>query len=293
MFHRLPYLTAEAFRGLFRHRIVIISSLATTFLCSFLLIASLCALSFAISISMRSASLYRIEAFFLEAPKPYEADSLMNFVAEMENVASLIFVSENEALAEFKESFPEEMLHLIDGNPLPASLRIQVTASAHNTESIKKLLNRLLLLPEISVTQAPMKWIERWESFKVYFFAVPIAVSALMLGVLWLIMWNAMRLTLMSRKALVENIKYSGGTPFFIQFPFVLEGLIQGLAGAGLAAALFLFLEKTIVDFFPFPVFFEFTQKSRLASLFVLLFVTLSEASVSFITVRKFLSKGV
>jgi len=217
----------------------------------------------------------------------------MNFVAEMENVASLIFVSENEALAEFKESFPEEMLHLIDGNPLPASLRIQVTASAHNTESIKKLLNRLLLLPEISVTQAPMKWIERWESFKVYFFAVPIAVSALMLGVLWLIMWNAMRLTLMSRKALVENIKYSGGTPFFIQFPFVLEGLIQGLAGAGLAAALFLFLEKTIVDFFPFPVFFEFTQKSRLASLFVLLFVTLSEASVSFITVRKFLSKGV
>jgi cell division transport system permease protein len=289
--HRLPYLITEALKGLFRHRLVIIPSLATTFLCSFLLIASLSVLAFAISLSTRSASLYRMEAFFLEPPSPAEADSILNVAAAMEGIGSLIFVSEEEALEEFKKSFPEEMLYLIEGNPLPASLRIQVSASAQSVIGIQRISGKLLAFPEISVVQTPMEWIKRWEDFKWYFFAIPIAVSAFMFSILWLIMWNAMRLTLISRRNLVENIKYSGGTPFFMQFPFVLEGLLQGLAGAGSAVLLFSFLEKNIVRYFPFLI--EFTQNNWLASLLVLLLVATSEAAVSFFTVRKFLVKGI
>jgi cell division transport system permease protein len=281
---------AEAFRGLLRHRLVIIPSLATTFLCSFLLIASMNALSFAVSLSMRSASLYRVEAFFLNTPSPAEADSLLQTVASFENVSSLIYFSDEQALEEFKNSFPEDMLYLVEGNPLPASLRIQIRANAQNIETIEKISNRLLSMPEISVVQSPTEWIKRWEGFKWHFFAIPIAVSAFMLIILWLIMWNAIRLTLISRKELVNNIKYSGGTPFFIQFPFVLEGLLQGLAGAGLAAILFSMSQNTILEYF--PILSEFTQKNWLASIFVLLFVAISEAAVNFFTVRKFLMKG-
>jgi cell division transport system permease protein len=248
-------------------------------------------LAFAISLSTRTASLYRLEAFFLNPPTQAEADSILNAVAAMESVGSLIFVSKEEALEEFKKSFPETMLYLVEGNPLPASLRIQVTTSAQSISGIQKISDKLLTLPEITVVQTPMDWIKRWEDFKWHFFAMPIAVSALMFSILWLIMWNAMRLTLISRKDLVENIKYSGGTPFFIQFPFVLEGLLQGLIGAGCAILLFHLLEKNIINYF--PLVSEFTQKSWLASLLVLLFVATSEAAVSFFTVRKFLIKGI
>jgi len=291
MLHRLPYLTAEAFRGLLRHRLVIIPSLATTFLCSFLLIASMNALSFAVSLSMRSASLYRIEAFFLNTPKPAEVDSVLKIVENFESVSSLDYISDEQALEEFKKSFPEDMLYLVEENPLPASLRIQIRANSQNLETIQKTSKRLLAIPEISVVQAPIEWIERWENFKWHFFAIPMAVSAFMLIILWLIMWNAIRLTLLSRKELVNNIKYSGGTPFFIQFPFVLEGLLQGLIGAGLAAILFNLIEKPIVEYF--PLLSEFIQKSQMASIFVLLFVAVSEAAVSFFTVRKFLARGI
>jgi cell division transport system permease protein len=291
MFNRLPYLATEAFRGLSRHRLVIIPSLATTFLCSFLLIASMKSLSFAVQLSSQSASLYRIEAFFLNAPKPEEADSISKIVANFEDISSLVYVPDEQALEEFKKSFPEDMLYLVDGNPLPASLRIQIRANSQNIQTVQKISERLLSMPEISVVQAPTEWIKRWESFKWHFFAIPAGISALMLTILWLIMWNAMRLTLISRRELVNNIKYSGGTEFFIQFPFVLEGLLQGLIGAGLAAALFGFAEKTIIDFF--PIFSGFTQKNLNASLFVLLFVAVSEAIVSFFTVRKFLVRGI
>jgi len=270
---------------------VIIPSLATTFLCSFLLIASMNALSFAVSLSMRSASLYRIEAFFLNTPKPAEADSVLKIVENFESVSSLDYISDEQALEEFKKSFPEDMLYLVEENPLPASLRIQIRANSQNLETIQKTSDRLLAMPEISVVQAPVEWIKRWENFKWHFFAIPMAVSAFMLVILWLIMWNAMRLTLISRRELVNNIKYSGGTPFFIQFPFVLEGLLQGLVGAGLAALLFNFIEKPIVEYF--PLLLEFTQKSQAASIFVLLFVAISEAAVSFFTVRKFLARGI
>jgi cell division transport system permease protein len=240
---------------------------------------------------MHSASLYRIEAFFLNAPTPAEADSISKTVASFESVASLIYISEEQALEEFRNSFPEDMLYLVEGNPLPASLRIQIRTSSQNIETIQKISENLRTMPEISTVQTPMEWIKRWESFKWHFFAIPIAVSALMLGILWLIMWNAMRLTLISRKELVNNIKYSGGTPFFIQFPFVMEGLLQGLIGAGLAIILFGFIEKTVLLYF--PIFSEFTQKSPYAILFVLLFVAISEATVSYFTVRKFLARGI
>jgi len=291
MFNRLPYLTTEAFRGLWRHRLVIIPSLATTFLCSFLLITSINTLGFAVQLSTQSASLYRIEAFFLKAPKPEEADSISKVVASYESVSSLIYVSDEQAMEEFKKSFPEDMLYLVEGNPLPASLRIQIRANAQTIQTIQKLSQKLLAMPEISVVQSPTEWIQRWESFKWHFFAIPAGIAALMLAILWLIMWNAMRLTLISRKELVNNIKYSGGTQFFIQFPFVMEGLLQGLIGAGLAAILFEFAQKTVIDYF--PILSEFMAKNLNASLFVLLFVAMSEAAVSFFTVRKFLVRGI
>jgi cell division transport system permease protein len=292
MFQRLPYLVAEAFKSLSRHRLVIIPSLATTFLCSFLLITSMNALSFSISLSTHSASLYRIEAFFAEPPKQAEADSIAEIVASFEGISSLVYVSDEQALEEFKKTFPvEKMLYLVEGNPLPASLRIQIRPSLQNFETIKKISERLLSMPEFSDAQAPVDWIKRWEDFKWHFFAIPIIVSTLMLGILWLIMWNAMRLTLISRKELVNNIKYSGGTPFFIQFPFVLEGLLCGLIGAGLAAVLFSLLKNSIHKYF--PIISELTQNSNSASLFVLLFVAASEAAISFATVRKFLKRGI
>ena len=227
----------------------------------------------------------------MNTPKPAEADSVLKIVENFESVSSLDYISDEQALEEFKKSFPEDMLYLVEENPLPASIRIQIRANSQNLETIQKISKRLLAMPEISVVQAPVEWIERWENFKWHFFAIPMAVSAFMLIILWLIMWNAMRLTLISRKELVNNIKYSGGTPFFIQFPFVLEGLLQGLIGAGLAVILFNFIEKPVVEYF--PLLSQFTQKSQMASIFVLLFVAISEAAVSFFTVRKFLARGI
>jgi cell division transport system permease protein len=249
------------------------------------------ALNFAVSLSMHSASLYRVEAFFLNGLTPAEADSISKIAASFESVSSLFYVSEEQAMEEFKKSFPEDMLYMVEGNPLPASLRLQIRTNFQNIKTIQKISEDLRAMPEISAVQTPTEWIKRWENFKWHFFAIPIATSALMLGILWLIMWNAMRLTLISRKELVNNIKYSGGTPFFIQFPFVMEGLLQGLIGAGLAVILFSFIEKTVLLYF--PIFSEFMQKGQNASIFVLLFVAISEAAVSFFTVRKFLARGI
>lgn len=286
--NRLSYLILEAFKGLYRHRIVIIPSIATTFLCSFLLITSMNILSSAISIAMRSASLYKMEAFFLETPP--NIDSISKYIENFEDIGSLTYISETEALEEFKKSFPQDMLYLVEGNPLPASIRIQLKPNSQNLQTIQKLSENLLKIPEISTVQVPTEWIKKWESFKHYFFLIPIVISAFMFGILWLIMWNSIRLTLISRKNLVNNIKYSGGTLFFILFPFVLEGLLQGLAGAGFAAILFGLLKNNLLEFF--PVLTEFTDKSRLIAISILLFVALSEMFVSFFTVKKFLTKG-
>ncbi len=99
--------------------------------------------------------------------------------------------------------------------------------------------------------QAPVEWVERISSWKFSLLFWPFSISFLLLTTLSLIIGNSVRLSLFSRKLLVENMKYAGGSSFFIVFPFVLEGLIQGLVGSLLSVFFFIFLFNSLQNLLP------------------------------------------
>jgi cell division transport system permease protein len=57
---------------------------------------------------------------------------------------------------------------------------------------------------------------------------------------------NTIRLSIFSRRREIEVMKLVGATNWFVRGPFMLEGLLQGLAGS-VAAIVLLFLGKQIV----------------------------------------------
>ena len=94
--------------------------------------------------------------------------------------------------------------------------------------------------------------------------------------------------SLFSRQLLVENMKYTGGSPFFIEFPFVLEGLILGLVGSGLAVTLLAVLVNAIGNAIPVVA----NNRSGLGLMLagVVALVTVLSAYFSYRTVRRFLT---
>ncbi|HSQ41654.1 MAG TPA: permease-like cell division protein FtsX [Fibrobacteraceae bacterium] len=284
---QIPYLVSEAFRSWRQHRTVVAPSLVTIFLCSFLLAGSLSVLCGAVRAISHRDAFYEIEAFLVENPSPKQLDSLRHKALAIKAVQSVRLISPEQAKEEFIASFGDAMLAQVDSNPLPASIRITLQQQYRDPADLAQVIHVLERMEVFDMVQAPQTWaawLERWR-FEMLFW--PLLISILLLLTLGLIIGNAVRLTLFSRKLLVENMKYAGGSFFFIQFPFVLEGFMQGMLGSLAAAILWGLVCWMMQSHFPALIPYLVDQKSIVALIVVL--VSAVGAYSSYRSVRSFL----
>jgi cell division transport system permease protein len=83
-------------------------------------------------------------------------------------------------------------------------------------------------------------------------------------------------------------MKYAGGSHFFIAFPYVMQGVVQGVVGSGLAVLLVATVVRSVAD--AFPIVAANLAGFGLALVVVVLLVTVLSGYFSFRTVRGFLS---
>ena len=271
-----------------QHRTVILPSLVTIFLCSLLLSASFVAFGGVMRVLSAEKNLYAIEAFL---PENVSADSLKvikNRLAHTKHVGSVSFVSADSALADFRRHFSGEMLDLVEGNPIPPFFRVTLDDESKNPAALVEVKNALTREDYFEEVQAPVEWVEKISAWKFRMVFWPICVSVLLLFTLSLIICNSVRLSLLSRRLLVENMKYAGGSHFFIEFPFVMQGVVQGLVGSGLAVILLATAMRSVANVF--PIVAANLAGLGLTLVLVVLLVTVLSGYFSFRTVRGFLS---
>ncbi|MCQ2096675.1 MAG: permease-like cell division protein FtsX [Fibrobacter sp.] len=288
MFGQLGYLISESFRGMRLHRSVILPSLVTIFLCSLLLASSLAILGGAMKLLKVEKKLYTVETFL---PESVPMDSIAVIKARLEHykfVDSVSFISADSALADFRNHFSGEMLDLVEGNPLPPYFRLTMEEQSQNPVDLVNLKNALAQEDFVEEVQAPVEWVEKIAAWKFKMIFWPICISVLLLVTLSLIICNSVRLSLLSRKLLVENMKYAGGSYFFIEFPFVLQGVIQGLVGSGFAVALLSMVVYSIAE--TLPIVAIYAEGLGLVLGAVVLLVSVLSGYFSYSTVRKFLN---
>lgn len=287
---QLFFLIAEALRGWKQHRTVIFPSVVTIFLCSVLLAASLECLQGALRLLDRRDAFYEAEAFFPNPPTAALRDTLQQQLLAIKIVESVHYISPDSAAVEFQRDYSPEMLSLVEGNPLPASFRITLLPEFRNPPQLRQLLLELERWHRFDMVQAPVAWTERIERWRFSLVFWPLVVAIFLLVVLALIVGNAVRLTLYARKTLVENMRYAGGSFFFILFPFVLEGFLQGLLGSGLAVLLWGGLVWVFVGHL--PAFAPYLAGSHWVLALVVILVALTGTYASYRSVRSFLNKS-
>jgi cell division transport system permease protein len=271
-----------------QHRTVILPSFATIFLCSLLLAASFTAFGAVMRVLSMEKNLYAIEAFLPESVGEDSLQVIQNRLEHTKFVDSVAFVSADSALADFRRHFSGEMLDLVEGNPIPPFFRVTLDEENKNPSTLVEVKNALVRTEFFEEVQAPVEWVEKIAAWKFRMIFWPICISVLLLFTLSLIICNSVRLSLLSRRLLVENMKYAGGSHFFIEFPFVLQGAFQGLVGSGIAVILLAVVLNSVADAFPIVA-------ANLAGLgtglfLVVVLVTALSGYFSFRTVREFLS---
>jgi len=154
------------------------------------------------------------------------------------------YISKQQGLAIMKRRDPDLVAGLA-GNPIPDELEV----TPNKGENVDKLYNSIVLPQVPSFIQKvndgkrlSHRVLEVAHVIEVVF---TIATIVLVIASILLIS-NTIRLSIFSRRREIEVMKLVGATNWFVRGPFMLEGLICGVAGA-LLAVFFLVLGKAIV----------------------------------------------
>ncbi len=154
----------------------------------------------------------------------------------------ITFISKEEALAIMRKRSPE-LTENLASNPLPASFDV-VPMRGEDTEAIAKSLesSKLAAIEDIrwgkEVSQRILAIARAMQVMFAIIVLVLLAASTILIA-------NTIRLSIFARRREIEVMKLVGATNWFVRGPFMLEGVLTGLAGS-LAAVILLFLGREI-----------------------------------------------
>jgi cell division transport system permease protein len=170
----------------------------------------------------------------------------MNDIARMASesplVKRVVFVSKQDALAQMKRKHPEEVAAL-PSNPFPNALTV-VPKSGDEVAKVAALFNAspALGIDKVDYGKKTTSKVLRLAHVIEAFFIIAVV---LLLAASTLLIANTIRLSIFSRRREIEVMKLVGATNWFVRGPFMLEGVLCGVAGA-VGAIVLLILGKEI-----------------------------------------------
>ena len=145
----LVYTVREAFKGLKRHRFSSFMTMLSITI-SLIILEGFLVLTFNLK---RGVDLFKqrlgVEIFIDSSLSAEETEKLRNRIVELKEVEKAVFVSQQQALEEFKAEFEEDIVKIIGENPLPASIRLELAKSYRTTREVEKLETKLLSFPGV------------------------------------------------------------------------------------------------------------------------------------------------
>jgi cell division transport system permease protein len=225
---------------------------------------------------------------------PAEADDLRGRVAEMPEVAGVVFVSRDEALARFREYLAsqgeEDLTQYLGENPLRASLEVRL----RDPRAFAPVIERLRADPAVETARDIGTLVERVITVTDVLRTVGLVVLIVVAIIVLFIIVNTIRLAVVARADEIEIMRLVGASDSFIRWPFVFEGAFIGLLGATITLGALAVLSRPLGDFM-FDFFrllpLQLGQLTRDVALLVLVTGTGLGILGSWVSVRTYLIK--
>jgi cell division transport system permease protein len=285
----------EAFKNIRLNLLMSITAITTTFICILVLGVGLLASSHVEGVIGSVREDVSVEAYFPPDASQEEINGTISRVEGWPEVSSVNYVSEEEALASFKETFADrpELYENLDPGVLPASLQIQLEEPTEAEQVAQRLEQDQGFSPEN--LSYPQQTIERLNSVTSYMIWGLYGATILFLISSVLLISNAIRLSIFARRKEIEVMKLVGASDSFVRTPYVFEGMVQGLIGAGLAAFAVIWINFLFIDWardaLPFvPISADAVNPILLLLVLVVVGVVIGVVG-SFLSVTRFLRK--
>ena len=253
MITKLLFLLSESFRALFRAKLPAAISSITIGIA--LVIFSLAYFTYVnlLGYSYKFKSKYRIEVFFQSDLNADKARDLFNTILISDGIEQGEFINKEKAAELFKSYFHEDINEIIGENPLPMGGRYDIAVDYRNSTQMRSMVLDIRRLEGVDVASFPQGVISRVDSIVENILGVSMAIGIAIFIIAVILVSNTIRLIIHARQEAIETMHLLGATNSFIRFPFVVEGIIQGIIGAGFSL-LILYLLRSLQSYLLEPL---------------------------------------
>lgn len=180
--------------------------------------------------------------------------ALESDIRALPGVDSITVVSKDEAWKALQKDLKTSMRfdNLLETNPLPNALKIKVV-DPKDTPQLADKISAMPGVEELNYGKELLKKIQQAAGFLRF---IGIAITALLSVATLAVMSNTIRLTVQNRRREIEIMQLVGASDGFIRWPFLLEGVFFGLAGAAFTGMILAvwrtFFFARLQEMFPF-----------------------------------------
>jgi cell division transport system permease protein len=222
------------------------------------------------------------------AATPAEMAQLRQDLTKMPQVSNVSYVSLPQAYQQFKSEFPT-MAGYVNSGEIPDSFQVKLKNTQADTAVVAETVNGAPGVDEIIDNSAILnKFYKLLDGARnaVVVIAIILIIAAILLVA------NTIRLSAFNRRRETSIMRLVGASNFYVQLPFLVEGVIAGVFGWLVAAGLLIAVKSlwldTLQQYFQFNVQLKTTDLVEVIIVAMIVGVLLTGAT-SFLTLRRYL----
>lgn len=229
---RIGYLIREGFRSITTHGFMSFASVTIIMAC-LIIMGTVSLLS--VNIDALISDLEdenEIVAFVDESiTDENEARAIQGSIEALGNISSVEFVNRNEAMENFMGKYDEKLMEGIDANVF----RHRFVIHLDDIALMSQTKSELEAVRGIVKVNAHLEYAQTFVTIRNVVSIVSLVLIVILVIVSVFIMSNTIKLATYGRREEIAIMKMVGANNAFIRLPFVIEGLVLGLLGGGLA----------------------------------------------------------
>ena len=228
---RFFYLVWQGIKNIFTHGFMSFASVAVITAC-LVIMGALGLITWNINAMIgEMQNQNKVIAYIDETYTEEEARALQSQVDALPNIESVEFVTRAQAMEDFEADYQDELFETID----ESVFRHRYVITLDDISQMKATQSALEKIEGVADVNAHLDYAKKFITFRNIVSIVSIVLVGVMLLVSLFIMTNTIKLATFTRKDEIAIMKIVGATNKFIRFPFVIEGLILGALGGGIA----------------------------------------------------------
>lgn len=229
------YLLKEGFRGIFRHSFMSFAAVFVTVAC-LLIIGSFVALTYNLGLIVQDLNqTHTVMVYVDETLTDDEARSVGTDINMLENIEQAEYISREDALEKYAQQHSDTgVFEGVDVETFRHRFQVFLT----DNRLLEQAKEDLMSVPGVVKVQAAEEVARVFVMVEDVLQMLSTAIIVALLFVCLMIISNTVKLAMAARQDEIAIMKMVGATNSFIRLPFVVQGFVLGMVGAGIAFGL-------------------------------------------------------